>query len=335
MEDNNIFEKEPQWERDSAPISEIRKIQKTIRRRNRKIISTSIVLAAVLLVVTVFGIIPWAESLYWNPEETSYRDATDLQIILDAYTELFNRGYSTSWVTDHRIGFASYELEIQFRSTANGEILSVGGSLERNDLRVDEMHLFPDGKAYPIHEPGPNDMPPPPSEIEALREKLSSLPEYVRLEATVSFTELLSMEELVKFKTAAAMDPVTNNMDITWVAVDSGVAGCGMSFWGGSCYPLLDLDYRCFSAPAAMNQESLEHHFKSLVRYCADQIEKGRGIAPYGNEGVYTDILEYVEKNGVKTYGVVVTATPQALLALMDSEQVHEIRLVDGWIDLG
>ena len=92
MEDNNIFEQEPQWKPGSAPVSEIRKIQKTIRSRNRKIISISVVLAAVLLVVSVFGIIPWAESLYWNPDETTYRDATDLKIALDAYTELFNPG---------------------------------------------------------------------------------------------------------------------------------------------------------------------------------------------------------------------------------------------------
>ena len=166
MDDKDFFEKEPQWEQSG----EIRKIQRTIRRRSWKNITISVVLAAVLLVVSAFGIIPWAESLYWNPEETSYRDATDLEITLDAYTELFNPGYSTLWVTDHRTGFASYELEIQFRSTANGEILSVGGSLERNDLRMDEMHLFPDGKNYPIQKPGPNDMPPPPSETEALRD---------------------------------------------------------------------------------------------------------------------------------------------------------------------
>jgi hypothetical protein len=84
-----------------------------------------------------------------------------------------------------------------------------------------------------------------------------------------------------------------------------------------------------------LNQESLEHHFKSLLRYSADQVEKGRGIAPYGHESVYTEILDYVEENGVKTYGVVVTASPQALLKLMDSDRVYEIRLVDGWLDIG
>ena len=54
MEDNNIFEQEPQWKPGSAPVSEIRKIQKTIRSRNRKIISISVVLAAVLLGLSCF-----------------------------------------------------------------------------------------------------------------------------------------------------------------------------------------------------------------------------------------------------------------------------------------
>ncbi len=331
MEDKFIFDKDPKWEKDS----ELCQIRKTIRRRNRKTVCTSVLLAAVLLVVTIFGIIPWAESFYWNPDETTYRDGTDLQITLDAYTELFNPGYGTSWVTYHRTGFASYELEILLRSTAQGEMLSVGGSLERNDLRVDEMFLFPEGKDYPLHKSSSRDLPLPPSETEELREKLSSLPEYIRLEATVSFAEMLSMEELLKFMAAAAMDPVTNNMNITWVAVDGGVAGCGMSFGGGTFYPLVDLDYRCFNGPADLNQESLEHHFKSLLRYSADQVEKGRGIAPYGHESVYTEMLDYVEENGVKTYGVVVTASPRALLELMDSVQVYEIRLIDGWVNVG
>ena len=65
MEDKDIFEKEPEWEQDS----ELRLIRKTIRRRNRKTICASVLLAAVLLVVTVFGILPWAESLFWNPDK--------------------------------------------------------------------------------------------------------------------------------------------------------------------------------------------------------------------------------------------------------------------------
>ena len=52
MKDNNIFEKEPKWETGSDTVSEIRKIQKTIRRRNWKNISISVIMAAALLVVS-------------------------------------------------------------------------------------------------------------------------------------------------------------------------------------------------------------------------------------------------------------------------------------------
>ena len=83
-----------------------------------------------------------------------------------------------------------------------------------------------------------------------------------------------------------------------------------------------------------MDQESLEHHFKSLLRYSADQVEKGRGIVPYDDEELYSEILDYVEENGVKTYGVVVTGTPQMLLELMDHEQVYGINLLDCWLDI-
>ncbi len=338
MEDKNIFEKEPQWEPDSAPVSEIRKIQKTIRRRNWKIISVSVILAVVLLLGSVFGIVPMVERLYWNPDEITYRDGTDLEITLQAYTELFSPGYRITGIAHHRTGFASYDLEILLDTTAQSERLFVGGTLERNTLNLDEAFLFPEGKNYPLGR-DENGMSPYPSEIEALRKQLGELPDYVRLEATVTFPEDLSMEELVKFYGKCAMDPILNPMQITWVGVrtgESGVPFCGMSIWGSvRVYNLVDLEYRCFSGAAAMNQESLEHHFKSLLRYSADQVEKGRGIVPHGHEGLYDEILDYVEENGVKACGVVVTATPQSLLKLMDSDQVHEIRLVDGWINIG
>ena len=336
MEDKDIFEKEPEWEQDS----ELRLIRKTIRRRNRKTICASVLLAAVLLVVTVFGILPWAESLFWNPDETNYRDGTDLEITLQAYTELFAPGYQIYWVDDQRTGFAEYELQIRMKSTAQDEVFNACGTLKRNTLWLDDMFTYQEGKNYALGRDA-NGKRLTPSETEALRKQLAELPDYVRLEATVDFTEDLSMEVLLHFHADCAMDPVLNNMRITWLAVRTRAQSdgygpfCGMSFHGGRPYHLVDLEYRCFSGAANLNQESLEHHFKSLLRYSADQVEKGRGIAPYGYEELYTEILDYVEENGVKTYGVVVTASPQSLLKLMDNNRVHEVWLIDGWLDIG
>lgn len=337
MEDNNIFKKEPQWE----PDGEIRVIQKTIRRRNRKIICISVLLAAVLLVVAVWGIIPWAESLYWSPDETTYENGTDLEITLQAYTELFAPGYQVVWIDNQRTAFGEYELQIRMKSTAQDEVFAARGTLKRNALHLDDMFTSPEGKNYSLGR-DTNGKILTPSETEALRKRLSELPDYVRLEATVTFPEDLSMEELVNFYRDCTMDSVLNDVQITWVAVCTGTCDdgwepfCGMSFFGvGRPYSLVDLDYRCFSSPAVINQESLEHHFKSLLRYSADQLEKGRGIVRHDYKELYTEILDYVEENGIKTYGVVVTASPESLLMLMDSDRVYEILLVDGWLDIG
>ena len=58
MEDNRIFEKEPQWEQDS----ELRRIRKTIRRRNRKNICISVLLAAVLLLPLIWEL----DGIWWS-----------------------------------------------------------------------------------------------------------------------------------------------------------------------------------------------------------------------------------------------------------------------------
>lgn len=336
MEDNNIFGKESQWEQDG----EIKKIQKTIRRRNWKIISTSVVLAAVLLAVSVFGIIPWAESLYWNPDEMTYEDYTDLEITLHAYTELFTPGYNSTIITSHRTGFASYELEIAMATTATEKLFTAKGALEKNVLRMDEFWDNPEGKNYLFGKWRLPNVPPTSVYTEALRERLRELPEYIRLEAKVEFAEDQSMEELLAFREKLCWD-------VTWVAVralelsEEWYPICGMDpFTSGIQYPNIDWDYHCFNLRHDLRfglteAEQLEQHFISLVQYSADQLEKGRGIAPYGDEEVYTEILDYVQENGVKTYGVVVTASPRKLLELMDNDLIWDIRLVDGWIDIG
>lgn len=331
MEDNNIFEKESQWEQSS----EICEIQKTIRRRNWKIISVSVVLAAAVLLGSVYGVIPLVEKLYWNPDESAYKERTDLEATLHAYTELFAPGYNTALVTYHRTGFASYELQIPLVSTARNEMFSARGSLDRNVLHVDDFLESPEGKNYVIQGRQLPIVPPAPSETEALRERLRALPEYIRLEAKVEFAEDLSMEELMDFREKLCWD-------ITWVYVRTKELStewtplCGMDpFTSRIVYSGVDYDYPCFNMPAKETPEKLEQHFISLLQYSADQLEKGRGIALYDDEALYNEILDYVKGNGVKTYGVVVTASPQELLELLDSDLIRDVRPMDGWVDIG
>lgn len=335
MEDKDIFE--TQWEQTLPPENEMKQIRRTIRKRNWKIITISVVLAAAILLVSVFGIIPAVEQLYWNADEFSYGKRSDLEACLYAYTELFNPGYTASKVSYRHTGFASYDLEIQLFSRTGQESRSVSGNLNRNRLAVDDFinnsTSAQNGflrKRLPFTNPDQ-------ALTDSVRAQLEELPEYIRVEASLSFREDITMEELVAFKEAYPY------MWITWIAVRATEPTtewtplCGMSPFNYS-NPVFDgmyQDYPYFNPANVHDAGQAEQHFKALLQYSADLVEKGRGIAPYDEWEIYQNALDYVEENGVMSYGVVVMAAPEYLLEVMEHELISFVDLTDAWIYLG
>ena len=144
------------------------------------------------------------------------------------------------------------------------------------------------------------------------------------------------MEELVAFKDAYPM------MRITWVAIrateptSEWTTVCGMSpFNGGPVFDGMYRDYPYFNIASVHDSGQVEQHFKSLLQYSSDQVNKGRGIARYDDWNIYQNTLDYVEENGIKSYGVVVMGTPEHLLEVMDHELILDVDLTDGWLDIG
>ena len=335
MENKDIFEKD--WEQELPQENEMGEIRRSIRKRNRKLVLISVILAAAILLVSVFGIIPALERLYWNADEFSYGHRSDLEAALYAYAELFNPGYTVSKVGYRHAGFASYDLEIQLFSRTGQESRSVGGSLSRNRLAVDDFinnrTSAQNGflrKRLPFPKPDQ-------ALIESVRAQLEELPEYIRVEASLSFREDITMEELVAFKEEYPY------MWITWIAIRATepttewIPLCGMSPFNYFS-PVFDgmyKDYPYFNPANVHDAGQAEQHFKALLRYSADLAEKGWGIAPYDDWEIYQNTLDYVEENGVMSYGVVVMATPEYLLEVMDHELISFVDLTDAWIDVG
>jgi len=277
------------------------------------------------------------ERLYWNADEFSYGQRSDLEAALYAYTELFNPGYTTSKVNYRHIGFASYDLEIQLFSRTGQESRSVGGSLTRNRLAVDDFinnrTSAQNGflrKRLPFSQPDQ-------ALTDSVRAQLEELPEYIRVEASLSFREDITMEELVAFKEEYPY------MWITWIAIRATdpttewTPLCGMSpfNYSSSVFDGMYRDYPYFNPANVHDAGQAEQHFKALLQYSADLVDKGRGIAPYDDWNIYRNALDYVEENGVLSYGVVVMATPELLLEVMNNELIAFVDITDAWIYLG
>ena len=333
MENKNIFDNE--WEQTSPSENEMKQIQKSIRKRNWKIILTSVVLAAASLLVSVFGIIPAVEQLYWNADEFSYGHRSDLEATLYAYTALFNPDHDAAILNYRHTGFASYDLELRLSSRTGQESINVGGTLSRNQLSMDEFLENTSVKSHMFNRHYLSSSEPEQRMIDTVRSQLEELPEYIRLEANLSFREDITMEELMAFKDKYPM------MRITWVAIrateptNEWTTLCGMSpFNGGSVFDGMYRDYPYFNITSVRDAGQVKLHFKALLQYSADQVEMGRGIARYDDRDIYQNTLDYVEENGVLSYGVVVMASPKLLLEVMDDELVSFVDPVDGWIDL-
>ena len=340
MEDKDIFE--TQWEQELPPENEMKQIRRTIRKRNWRIIAISVVLAAALVWSCVSIIIPAAEKAYWDPFDCTVSEGMrDLELVLSAYTELFQPGWEVSSVYTGKTGFASYELNIIRYDLARSEFSYMTGTLTKNQLGWDSrftnqgvaLNHF-DRATYPFYAMFDD-------QKQAVVEKLKELPEYVTVEAAVSFSSDLDMDQLLLLREEF-------DLPITWVGIRNAPLDeqrtplCGMDAFGGGWidfgvnekYPQFCLDTSA-NPDFAYAASDLEQHFKSLLQFSSDQLEAGRGARVYGGDrNYYAEVLRYVEENGVMSYGCIAFTSPQKLLSLLEDEQVSQIMLLDAWIDL-
>lgn len=341
MEDKDMFDMD--WEQPEAPAAEMKQIQRSIRKRNWKIVTISVVLTVALVLGCVNFLIPIAESRYWNPSDgTVGEGVSDLVLVLSAYTELFQPGWQVSFVSSSRTGFASHDLSMIRKNIATDEYSYMTGSLYKNVLGWDyrfssefvALDYFGSGTfsfhLYPWEqEPDTAD-------------KLAELPDYVTVEAMLSFSEDMDMEQLLTLREEY-------QLPITWVAIrnapekEAKYPLCGMSpFAGGSIYYEVNEKYPQFGLETHLTSDyefastDLEQHFRSLLQLSGDFLAQDRGAPIYGgNRNYYAEVLEYVEENGVMSYGCMVFASPSALRQLLNDERISAIRLQDAWIDVG
>ena len=322
---------------------ELRKIQKIIRKRNWSIVLTSITLVAALIIASLYVGIPTLESHYWDPTVSTYSEhITDLSFAVRAYSELFVPEYTVLSADVTKTGFAAYDLSLLAVDYRNSnEYAHYNGTLIKNELNV------PDGLwDYCIIGAFANDgfSSDTYSTINSTIDLLKQLPDYVKVRAIVSFPEDINMWGVQELQSLLHATGTPGRDTIEWVAIrhceeeNNEYPLCGMKpYTTSTVYNMvgnINDSYPYFYINR-YTKDTLEQHFTSLLQYSADQLSKGTGIVPeYSDleDEYYRAVLDYVEENGVYSYGCTITTSANTLLKLREMGTISEIYILDIWI---
>ena len=324
-----------------------------IRRRLRKrsffqVLASILLTFSLLLGILKIGI-PAAESLYWQPDDSSFEaESSDLLLVLNTYSNLFCPEIDMRSVKSTHIGYASYDLELEYISEVEYPHSSYGNAvLEKGNLCIPES-FWPMVRRDYLHNYASNDF-----KMEYYTEILSLYPEYINVSAFVCFSEDITMQELLAFKLELSNRIPQNGLThigFFWTAIrcyedtdeNYDLPHCGLGTGGYVPAREINLVYPNFDGtqypgvmsqgiPLASSTQVLiyENQFIAQLSFMRDMCREGRGI---GDQAFYENALAYIEENGIRVYGLYVVASPQMLLQLMEMENVSGVFPHKNWV---
>lgn len=157
---------------------------------------------------------------------------------------------------------------------------------------------------------------------------LNMLPEGTVSELAVSFDDVYTFEEVYEI-----LDEY--DLDIVWYAIDTGIDE-EFSYWGiheEGVDSLLDEEERELDDVKGESIEK-EKAFKNGLELINKHKRYAKKVVWGLDEKIIIEeIIDYVDQNGVKTYGVVVTGPTKELLKLKENEQIYYATLgeADFW----
>ena len=342
----------------------IKEIQRSIRKAFIKM--GLIVGAAVLVIVlcAVF-ILPKAVSkFYYNPNEVAgkYEEMTTTRMELDlsVYSELFLPGNHRDQVNAVSRGYGEYDIVIPQTSSWTGKFTSVSGRLVRGKLtlydnnilsRLSMQFYLPGDEdawaAWEVDENGKE------TKMDTEARKQESI-QYSKEEITgyndndwylayVSINDIMDYKEFIEWFQNLS-DQKELEWGTLWCAVhtededgylaEPNIGFCpmpsGMSIsWDRETYPYLSLlDNSDLShVPEANDKETMQTHFISMLSYIQDHDDILSMMGQTTDSpNRYQDMIDYVQKNGLKIHGFAVSAKKKTLLELYKEDVVSYIQ---------
>lgn len=317
------------------------KLKKSVNKRLRKVVFTSVGTVIALTLIVFFIISPFIDSLYYNPSKVSVGSLDkDIDFDIHVISELNMPGYTSSSVHVEKQGFGTYEIDYFYRNIFTDEDYRINSKIERGEIYAAHNDIYEENRIFlDVQRPNKEQR-----YIDGQKERVlnhvKQLNPVSYVSAGITFDDDLTMEELlslelkypgIEFIWAGIRTdlPDKDAMDLIGIQLlsrnriipmDNGVEEKYKAFnlleWlvnpvgsGNSSMPLVAQAY--------------ELHYKSLLQYVIDREEAANVIEhrPWKNE-FYNSALNYANEHGIKTYGVLVFAEAQDLIKFVENEQI-------------
>ncbi len=316
------------------------KLKKSVNKRLRKVVFTSVALVIALIFGLFFIISPFIDNLYYNPAKISVgKIDQDIDFDMNAISELNMPGYRASSVHVERQGFGTYEIDYFYRNIFTDENYRVNSKIKRGEIYSTSKDIYESKSMFlDVQLPG--------REQKYIDEQKERVLNHVKqlnpvsyVSAGITFENDLTMEELfnleskypdVEFVWAGIRTDSHNKKTIDLIGIqllssnrvhlDDGVEERYTAF---TIIKWLVNPVGSGNSNMSLEAQAYELHYKSLLQYVIDR-EKAVNVIehiPWKNE-FYKLALKYAEDHGVKTYGVLVFAEAKDLIELVENEQI-------------
>ena len=342
----------------------IKEIQRSIRRAFIKM--GMIVGAAVLVIVlcAVFILPKVVSKFYYDPNEVAgkYEEmiTTRMDLDLSVYSELFLPGNHRDQVNAVSRGYGEYDIVIPQTSSWTGKFTSVSGRLVRGKLTLYDnnvlsrpiMQFYLPGdetawEAWEVDENGKETKMDTEARKEAsVQDSKEAIADYNDNDwylAYVSINDVMDYKDFIEWYQKLSDDKelewgalwcAVHTEDTDGYCVEPNIGFCplpsGMSMsWDREKYPYLSLlDNADISHDIeATDEASMQTHFISMLSYIQDHDDILSMMGQTTDSpNRYQDMIDYVQKNGLKIHGFAVSAKKKTLLELYKEDVVSYIQ---------
>ncbi|MBR4015919.1 MAG: anti-sigma factor C-terminal domain-containing protein [Anaerotignum sp.] len=340
-----LAEAMPEQETEPEQTAELQKIRRRMKWRTVGMIGATVAISCGLIGGSWHFQPVISKALWFDPTKAEMQEfAYDIDCDIAVMTELLMPEVQMESVRVTERGWGRYDVAVQRQDWSTGRCDYVQGSIKRNEMEMDHnfytpcvMNIFSRGDMLNESKPEPNGVV---IDTETAKAALEDLPEYIRMEAYISLGRDWDMAELADFWQAAA----TETGNLGWVAVRSGpleVQQLPLIGFQASGSGLIweDLDARYPYYEISLHEKEplatvWAAHFKALLQYSIDHGQWRQWQRKQGVHFAWEEILDYVEQNGVKTYGFVYYGTPRDLLQVLEDADVEGIHVSDYSVDV-